>query len=83
MLFSSLGVEVLAGLPLGAIFGILVARAIGPAFGNENLRFDIPVHPRTFAIASAFIVLSAAASALAVNRRIGRLDLVAVLKTRE
>ena len=41
------------------------------------------VAPRTYAFAALAIVLAGAASALIVRRRIDRLDLVGVLKTRE
>jgi putative ABC transport system permease protein len=41
------------------------------------------IAPRTFARAGFVTLLSAAISAAAVRRRLDRLDLVAVLKTRE
>ena len=51
----------------------------------ETKLFRVPfvVMPSTFGIAVAIALLSSLASALAVGWRISRLDLIAVLKTRE
>ena len=83
LLFSGLAVEVLAGLPIGAVLGALIGAALAPVFSNEEVRFAIPTTARTIAESSLFIVGAAVLSTLAVNWRIGRLDLIAVLKTRE
>ena len=47
------------------------------------IAIPIIVAPRTYAFATLAIVLAGGASALIVRRRIDRLDLVGVLKTRE
>ena len=83
LLFSGLSIEVLFGLPIGAVLGALIGAALAPVFSNEEVRFAIPTTARTIAESSLFIVASAVLSALAVGWRIGRLDLIAVLKTRE
>lgn len=83
LLFSGLAVEVLAGLPIGAFLGALIAEALAPVFSNEEVRFAIPTTARTIAESSLFIVGAAVLSAAAVNWRIGKLDLISVLKTRE
>jgi putative ABC transport system permease protein len=83
LLFSSLAVEVLLGLPIGAVLGALIGAALAPVFSNEEVRFAIPTTARTIAESSLFIVGAAVLSALAVNWRIGKLNLIAVLKTRE
>ena len=83
LLFSGLTVEVLAGLPLGALLGALIGSALAPIFSNEEVRFAIPTTARTIAESSLFIVCAAVLSTLAVAWRIGKLDLIAVLKTRE
>jgi len=83
LLFSGLAVEVLAGLPLGALLGAAIGAALAPIFSNEEVRFAIPTTARTIAESSLFILGASVLSTLAVAWRIGRLDLIAVLKTRE
>jgi putative ABC transport system permease protein len=83
LLFSGLAVEVLVGLPIGSILGALIGATLAPVFSNEEVRFAIPTTARTIAESSLFIVGAALLSTLTVARRIGRLDLIAVLKTRE
>ena len=83
LLFSGLAVEVLVGLPIGSVLGALIGATLAPVFSNEEVRFAIPTTARTLAESSLFIVGAAVLSTLAVARRIGKLDLIAVLKTRE
>ncbi len=68
-----------AGLAIGFGFSWLVAER----FGTELFRVPLVVSARTYLFAVAVVVAAAALSALAVRRRLDRLDLVAVLKTRE
>jgi len=65
------------------VLGALIGAALAPVFSNDEVRFAIPTTARTIAESSLFIVGAAVVSALAVGRRIGKLDLIAVLKTRE
>jgi putative ABC transport system permease protein len=51
--------------------------------GGELMRVRLVVEPSTYVLASAIVIAAAALSALVVRRRVGRLDLVAVLKTRD
>jgi putative ABC transport system permease protein len=68
-------------------FGWLAGLGIAWAFthGIESDLYEVPfvIVPSTFARASLIVLLTALASALVVRRRIDRLDLVAVMKTRE
>jgi putative ABC transport system permease protein len=50
---------------------------------NESFQIPAVIEPRTYAAAVIVVAAAAAASAFAVRHRIDRLDLVAVLKTRE
>jgi putative ABC transport system permease protein len=50
---------------------------------QETFRFEVVVAPRTYLLCTLVAVLAAAASALWVRRSLDRLDLIAVLKTRE
>ncbi|HUM12156.1 MAG TPA: FtsX-like permease family protein [Myxococcaceae bacterium] len=83
LLFAGLAVEVLLGLPVGALLGTWLGQTLAPFFENENVRFNIPTTARNLAESSLFILGAAVLSAAAVNWRIGRLDLISVLKTRE
>jgi putative ABC transport system permease protein len=83
LLFAGLAVEVLLGLPIGALLGAGLGQALAPFFENENVRFTIPTTTRNLAESSLFIVGAAVLSAAAVNWRMGKLDLISVLKTRE
>ena len=46
-------------------------------------RIPLTLEPRTYAYAALVVLVCSALSGLAVRRRINRLDLVGVLKTRE
>jgi putative ABC transport system permease protein len=50
---------------------------------HELFRIPLVLEPDTYALAATVVLASAAVSGLIVRRRIDRLDLVAVLKTRE
>lgn len=69
--------------PLGWLAGLGIAWAFTQ--GVESDLYEIPfvIVPATFARASLIVLLTALVSALVVRRRIDRLDLVAVMKTRE
>jgi putative ABC transport system permease protein len=53
------------------------------AFDTELYRFPLVISARTFAFAAATTIAAALVSGLVVRRKLDRLDLVAVLKTRE
>lgn len=69
--------------PIGWALGALLASAIVSDFSSELYRMPLIIRPHMYAIASAVVIAAALVSALVVRRRIDRLDLVAVLKTRE
>ena len=72
-----------AAIPLGFVIGYRLCAALASAYQWEFFRLPLVVSTRTYGFAVAVLVASALGSALAVRRRIDRLDLVAVLKTRE
>jgi putative ABC transport system permease protein len=82
-LLGELAVEVLAAIPLGCVLGYLLAWTIVKLGMHDLIAIPIIVTPRTYAFAAVVIVAAGVASALIVRRRIDRLDLVGVLKTRE
>jgi putative ABC transport system permease protein len=83
ILLGELAIVTLAALPLGGAIGYGLASLIVNAFDSEVYRFPFVVTPQAIARASLAVVAAAAVSGLVVRRRLDRLDLVAVLKTRE
>jgi putative ABC transport system permease protein len=53
------------------------------AFNNEVYRLSFVTSPATIAWSFLIVIAAAGVSGLLVRRRLDRLDLVAVLKTRE
>ena len=83
ILFGELAVVMVLGLPLGSVLGWVLALVIVPLFGNEMMRLPVVPSPATFAIAGLMVAVAGVLSALLVRRQLDRLDLIAVLKTRE
>jgi putative ABC transport system permease protein len=83
LLFAELAAIVALGVPLGLVLAQWAVTALLLARSPES--FDIPplIEPATFAVAAGVVIVAALGSAWVVRRRIDRLDLVAVLKTRE
>jgi putative ABC transport system permease protein len=83
ILLGELAALTLAALPVGLALGYAFARALVRAFETELYRFPLIITPRTYAWAVIVVLVAAALSGLIVRRKLDRLDLVAVLKTRE
>jgi putative ABC transport system permease protein len=83
ILLGELAVVTLAAIPIGLVIGYLFAGLLIAAFSTELYRFPLAVSARTFAFSATTVVMAAALSGLLVRRALDRLDLVAVLKTRE
>lgn len=83
VLLIELAVVVALAQPLGWVLGYLFSWAMVEGMGSDLFRMPFVVHPPTFAAASLVVLATAIVSALIVRRRIDRLDLVRVLKTRE
>jgi len=83
MLLGEQGAIILVALPVGIVIG--AAFSYGLARGFENERFHFPyvlaLHSQLFAV--GIVVVAAVLAGLVVRRRIGRLDMVAALRTRE
>ena len=72
-----------AGAPVGGVLGYLLAWLVTTRFESDLFRIPLEVRAGPYLFGGLVVVVSAMASALAVRQRIHRLDLVAVLKTRE
>jgi putative ABC transport system permease protein len=53
------------------------------ALNSEVMRFPKVLSAKTYALAAACVIVAATVSGLLVRRRLDKLDLVEVLKTRE
>ncbi|MDE2296414.1 MAG: FtsX-like permease family protein [Gammaproteobacteria bacterium] len=70
-------------IPVGLGIGSVLCRLLVPVFDRELFRLPYVLSARTYALATLVTLAAAAVSGLLVARRIDRLDLIAVLKTRE
>jgi len=83
VLLTELTVIVLLAQPLGWLLGYLFSWSMVKGFESDLFRIPLIINPSTFATASIVVIAAAVGSALIVRRRIDRLDLIRVLKTRE
>ena len=83
MLLSELAFYVLVGLPFGLALGKLIVMLLMGPVDPETYRLPPYMSLRTYAFAALITILAGVTSALLVRRRLDRLDLIAVLKTRE
>jgi putative ABC transport system permease protein len=83
VLFLELGLIVLFAIPLGWLLGYGMAWSTVQAFATDIYRVPFIIERATFAKASLVVLAAVAGSALIVRRRINRLDLIGVLKSRE
>ncbi|WP_188910001.1 ABC transporter permease [Salinarimonas ramus] len=83
ILLSELAILVLLAQPVGWLVGYGFAMAMAAGFESELYRVPLVVNRDVYAWASLVVVGAALVSGLIVRRRIDRLDLIAVLKTRE
>ncbi|MEB2313391.1 MAG: ABC transporter permease [Sorangiineae bacterium] len=83
ILLGEMAFQVLLALPLGLWFGKLLVLALAATVDPERWRMPIILTSRSYALAALVALLASVASALLVRRRLDRLDLIGVLKTRE
>jgi putative ABC transport system permease protein len=85
ILLGEIAVLTALAVPLGLLIGVSLAAALvkSPGFASEQLRIPLVIEPRTLVWAAATIVFAAALSGFAAWRRLERIDIVEVLKTRD
>jgi putative ABC transport system permease protein len=83
LLLGELAVVVIVAQPLGWIIGYSFAWAMVKGFATELYRVPFVVNREVYAYASLVVFAAAVVSGLVVRRRIDRLDMIEVLKTRE
>ncbi|UIJ74016.1 FtsX-like permease family protein [Aurantimonas sp. HBX-1] len=83
VLLTELVLVVLIAQPLGWALGAGFAMLVTQGLASDLFQVPLVLETSTFATASLIVLSAAAASALLVRRRIDRLELIRVLKTRE
>jgi putative ABC transport system permease protein len=83
ILLGELGIQGLVALPFGCVLGTGLAHALAPMLKTDMYDFPMVITRATYGAAMAVAVVAGIVCAGLVWRRADRLDLVAVLKTRE
>jgi putative ABC transport system permease protein len=83
LLLGELAITVAVALPLGMLAGLGLVHVVVQLLQSDQFSFPVVILPRTYAWAALAVLAAAVISALVVRRRVDRLDMVAVLKTRE
>jgi putative ABC transport system permease protein len=83
MLLGEQGLLGLASLPLGFLVGYGFCALLTAAMQTELYRMPLVINAKTFAVSASIVALASIGTGALLYRRLGRLDLVAVLKTRE
>ncbi len=83
ILLGELALLTLAAIPVGFLVGVGLVDILVVAFQSELYRLPLTLTPENYAMGASVVIVSALLSGLLLWRRLGRLDLVAVLKTRE
>lgn len=83
VLVTELVLVLLVAVPLGWILGYAFGWMLIQSFSSDLYRAPFTIERATYAKASLVVIAAAAASVLIVRRRVNRLDLISVLKTRD
>ena len=83
LLLGEMALGLAIALPLGMALGYGLTHLIDTLLRSDQFFFPVEIQPRTYAWAALCVIAAGVTSALVVRRRIDRLDLVAVLKTRD
>jgi putative ABC transport system permease protein len=83
MLLGEQAVLTLIAIPVGLAVGRFLCWLVSTRYVSDVFRIPLVISDTSHVIAVVVVALAAAGSGLVIWRRIGRLDLVAVLKTRE
>ena len=83
ILLAEVALLIVAALPLGCLAGRSLTLLIARLLDTELFRVPVVIEPSTYGWAVLLTLAATAASAALVRRRIDRLDLIRVLKTRE
>jgi putative ABC transport system permease protein len=83
ILLGELALLTLLALPVGALIGYALGELVLSGINNELYRMSFTARPATAAASFLTVIAASLISGLIVRRRLDRLDLIGVLKTRE
>ncbi len=83
LLLGEAALLILVAMPLGCLAGVGLVWIMTEAMETELFRVPFTIPPDAFGKAVLIALAAGVAAAALVRRRLDRLDLVAVLKTRE
>lgn len=83
ILLGEIAFLTLLALPIGAALGSGMAFGLSRAMSSELFRLPFIVHAGTYGYAALIVIVVTAVSGLMVRRQLDRMDLVAVLKSRD
>ncbi|PMR67966.1 ABC transporter permease [Halomonas heilongjiangensis] len=83
ILLGEIALITLLAIPLGWAIGIGFSVLLSQAFSSDLIRIPLVLTPRAFGIAAAGVLAASLVVALLVIRRLGRLDMIRVLKAVE
>lgn len=83
VLFGEIVSHLLLGVPFGLWAGYWMAVGIMSTVDPERYRWPVVIAPDTYAFAALVVIVATMATWLVFRERLRRLDLIAVLKTRE
>jgi putative ABC transport system permease protein len=83
ILLGELALLTLVAIPVGFLVGAGLVGILVLAYDSELYRLPMMLTPLNYTTGAALVIVSALLSGLLLWVRLGRLDLVAVLKTRE
>lgn len=83
VLLGEVAVLIFLALPLGCLIGYWLALVVARTFDSELFRMPLSISPSSYGFGVIVALTATVLSALLVRRRIARLDLIRVLKTRE
>jgi len=83
ILLGELAIATLLALPLGFAFGHGLCRYLSSSFRSDLYRVPLVLETGTYAFAASVVLGSAVVSGVLLWRKLNRLDLIGVLKTRE
>jgi putative ABC transport system permease protein len=83
VLLGEIGALLAVAVPVGLALGVGLSRWMISQFETEIFSFPFVLDVPTYARSALFVVGAVVAAALWVRRDVDRLDLVAVLKSRE
>jgi putative ABC transport system permease protein len=83
ILLGELAVLTLIAIPVGLVLGALASSAVSASLATDLYTIPLVLSRRTFALAAVVVLVSSIISAILIRRKLNRLDLIGVLKTRE